>query len=75
MSFSSNVNTRNVVGQYLKSSGTAASGTVTFTASSRLEDADNATILATPVVATLDSNGEFSVELPCTNDLDLSPRG
>lgn len=75
MSFSPDVNTRNVVGQYLKSSGSAASGTITFTASSRIEDADDATIVATPIVATLDNTGSFSVELPCTDDLDLSPRG
>ena len=75
MSFSSDVNTRNVVGKYLKSSGNPASGTVTFAASSRIEDADDATIVATPIVATLDNTGSFTVELPCTDDLDLSPRG
>jgi len=55
MSFSPDVNTRRVVGQYLKSTGAPASGTVTFVASSRLEDANSATILSTPIVATLDN--------------------
>ncbi len=75
MSFSPDVNTRNVVGQYLKSSGSPASGTVTFTASSRIEDANDAIIVSSPITATLDNTGSFSVELPCTDDLDLSPRG
>ena len=75
MSFSPDVNTRNVVGQYLKSTGAAASGSVVFTASSRIEDVDDATIVANPIVVNLDNSGSFTVELPCTDDLDLSPRG
>jgi len=75
MSFSPDVNTRNIVGQYLKSAGTAASGTVVFTASSRLIDDGDATIVANPLVVTLDNTGSFTVELPCTDDLDISPRG
>ena len=75
MSFSPDVTTRSVVGQYLKSSGSPASGTITFQASSRIEDANDATIVASPITVTLNSNGEFTAELPCTDDLDLSPRG
>ena len=72
MSFSPDVTTRNVVGQFLKSTGSPASGSVTFTASSRIEDSGDATIVSTPIVATLDNTGSFSVELPCTDDLAVS---
>jgi hypothetical protein len=75
MPYSNDVSVRTVFGQYLKSSGLAASGTVTFTPSSRVEDALNATILSTPITVTLNATGEFTVSLPCTDDLDLSPRG
>jgi hypothetical protein len=75
MSYPNDVSVRTVFGQYLKSTGAAAAGTVTFTPSHRIEDANDATILSTPITVTLDANGEFEVDLPCTDDLDLSPRG
>ena len=75
MSYPPDVSTRIVFGKYTKVSGTAASGTITFTASNRIEDADDAVILSGPLSINLDTDGEFSVELPCTDDRDLSPRG
>jgi len=75
MSYPNDVSVRTVFGQYLKSTGLAAAGTVTFTPSHRIEDANDATILSTPITVTLDTNGEFEIDLPCTDDLDLSPRG
>src|SRR6056297_33119 len=75
MSYPQDVSTRNIVGQYTRDDGQAASGTVTFTASNRVEDENSATILSGPVSVTLDASGQFTVELPCTDDRDLSPRG
>ena len=75
MSYPNDVSVRTVFGQYLKSNGLAASGTVVFTPSHRIEDANDATILSTPISVTLDADGEFSISLPCTDDIDLSPRG
>ena len=75
MTYPADVSTRLIYGTFLRSDGTAAIGSITISPSSRIEDADDATVLANPLVKTLDGSGYFELELPCTDDLDLSPRG
>jgi len=67
--------TRTVTGTYLNGSGDPAKGRVTFTPTSRVVDTDDNVIVEGAIVATLDTNGSFSVELPTTDNLLLSPRG
>jgi len=57
MPYPNDVSVRTVFGQYLKSTGAAAAGTVVFTPSHRIEDANDATILSTPISVTLDASG------------------
>jgi hypothetical protein len=65
-----------VTGTYVRPDGVGATGTVTFTASTRLRSsAAHTSILPGVVVATLDSGGFLSVRLPCTNDPDIAPAG
>lgn len=66
-----------VHGRYVDSDGDPIAGTVKFTpAPSRLVDSVLATaIIPNAVEVTLDGNGEFTVNLPCTDDPDIAPTG
>jgi hypothetical protein len=75
MSYSEDVTTRTVFGKYTKVNGLAASGTITFSASSKIEDDSDAIILSGPIKLTLDADGEFSIDLPTTDNRKLSPIG
>jgi hypothetical protein len=59
MSYPDDVSTRIVYGSYTKVSGVPASGTVSFTASSRVLDENDTVLLSGPIALTLDANGEF----------------
>ena len=75
MPYPEDVSTRTITGSFTSTDGSAAAGTVTFTPSGRILDADDTEIISGPVAETLDNSGEFSIELPCTDDRDLSPIG
>lgn len=65
-----------VHGKYLTLLGAPASGKVTFSSSFSLRDAEsNEIIIPVRIEATLDSNGEFTVNLPATDDPDIDPSG
>jgi len=64
-----------VSGTYVDASGVVASGTVTFTPSGWIASPGSDMVLPpSPVVATLDTNGAFSVVLVVTDDVDLQPQ-
>jgi hypothetical protein len=67
--------TRTVTSTYLTGSGTPAKGRVTFTPTTRVVDEDDAVVIEDTLVATLDINGSFEIELPTTDNLLLSPQG
>ena len=75
MALPENVTTRTVDGAFVRTDGTVAAGTVTFTpAVARLLDATEDVILfAKATTVTLDENGEFTVDLVVTDDTDLNP--
>jgi hypothetical protein len=64
-----------VAGRYVLSDGTAASGTVTFSFTPYLRNADeDVVIVPKPVQVVLDSNGAFATTLPATDDPDVDPQ-
>lgn len=65
-----------VTGIYQSYTGTPLTGTVSFMPSTVLLDIA-AGVIMMPVVftATLDSNGAFSIDLPATDDPDITPSG
>jgi hypothetical protein len=68
-------NTVTVTGRYTYLNGEPAVGSVRFTGKGVAVSAETETvILPGTVVATL-VNGEFSIELPATNDPDIQPNG
>ena len=73
VSYSPDVTTRVVFGQYLKHSGLPSTGTVTFMPSTKIIDRNDSVILSGPITLSLDSQGRFSVELPCTDNSLLQP--
>lgn len=73
MVYSPDVVTRTVFGQYLQSDGNPATGKVTITPSTQVRDLSDSIILPRAIITTLDENGEFSVELPCTDNINLTP--
>jgi hypothetical protein len=66
-----------VTGTYLQAdNSTAATGNVSFIASTSMTDASNNQIVApTLVTATLNGSGSFSLNLTATNDTTTSPSG
>lgn len=66
-----------VNGAYLQQDGeTPATGTVTFLLTTTMRDTDtNISVTPSEIVATLDENGEISVELTATNGEYTTPRG
>jgi hypothetical protein len=76
MPLPSDFDTVTVTGRYIDLAGNALAGTVTFTSSTTVVDASvPVTIVPVPIVATLDSNGAFSIALPATDDPDIAPNG
>lgn len=71
-----NLTTVTVTGKYVDASGAAVRGSVTFTLDTPLLDAGASTyIIETDYTVALDANGAFSVALPATNDVDVTPTG
>lgn len=69
-----NLNTLTVTGTYVDLDGQPVAGTVTFMPSAVLQDpAANQIILPKLITVTLDVNGSFTVQLPATDDPDITP--
>lgn len=66
-----------VTDRYVDASGTAMSGTVTFTpqATRIVDTADGVSVAAAPVRASLDGTGNLSVSLMSGDDTDVDPSG
>lgn len=73
MPWSSDISTRTVTGAYKSASGSPARGRVTFRPTTRVVDEHDSTIVEEAIVATLDLNGQFSIELPTTDNRRLRP--
>ena len=66
----------NVRGRYVRLDNTAVTGTVSFAMTNVLTDpASLTTVLPATIVATLDPDGSFSIDLPASDDPDVSPTG
>jgi hypothetical protein len=71
-----NLTTVTVTGKYLDASGSPVRGSVTFTLDTPLLNAGASTyIIETEYTVPLDAQGAFSVALPATNDVDVTPTG
>ena len=67
---------RTLVGAYLKPDGTPVAGQLRFVPSDTVFDSDGNIVIAPfPLYATLDVNGEFEIDLACTDVPDTSPTG
>lgn len=76
MPLPSDMDTVTVTGTYVGVDGSPAQGSVTFTAVTRLRSAATHTsILPSRVVGTLDGSGHLSVQIPATDDPDITPPG
>lgn len=66
-----------LTGRFLSlSDASPMEGTILFTGTSYLyDDEGNEIIVPDTIIATLDGNGEISVELPATDDPDITPQG
>jgi hypothetical protein len=74
MSLPENITTITVTGTYVDFTGTALSGSVTFTPPAELVDATGSAFLSSgPIYCQLDDNGHFSTVLLCTDNADLAP--
>lgn len=63
-----------VTARYLLRDGSVPTGTVTFS-SQQILRADGAIVMPVDIVAQLDGNGAIDLQLPATNDPDISPAG
>lgn len=76
MPLPSDYDTVPIRGKYVYLDGTPASGSVRFTGKVvAISDAFDTVILPTTIVATLDSTGAFTVNIPATNDPNILPGG
>lgn len=76
MALPGNLTTVEVTGRYIDASGAAVRGSVTFTLDTPLLDAGASTyIIETEYTVALDATGSFAVNLPATNDVDVTPTG
>ena len=73
MPWSNDVLTRVVTGTYKTPTGAPAKGRVTFRPATQVFDKNDAIVIQSPIVATLDSTGSFSIELPTTDNPLLKP--
>lgn len=68
--------TVDVYGHYVNLDGTPAQGTITFAADQLLHSASTQTaVLPGSVQTKLDATGEFTIQLPATDDPDITPSG
>lgn len=76
MALPGNLTTVTVTGRYIDASGAAVRGSVTFTLDTPLLNAGASTyIIETEYTVALDATGSFAVNLPATNDPDVTPTG
>lgn len=75
MTWPNDVVTRTVTGTYHTTLGGPAIGRVTFTPTARIVDIDDNVIIEETMTAVLDNAGEFSIELPTTDNPALYPEG
>lgn len=76
MALPGNLTTVEVTGRYIDASGAAVRGSVTFTLDTPLLNAGASTyIIETEYTVALDATGSFAVDLPATNDVDVTPTG
>lgn len=77
MALPANYSTVPVFGRYIDFAGAPAQGTVTFEPSLKYvkDPGADVLILSTALVATLDGTGAFSIEIPATDDPDVTPSG
>ena len=76
MPLPANLTTVTVTGRYVDASGAAVRGSVTFTLDTPLLNAGASTyIIETEYTVALDATGSFAVDLPATNDVDVTPTG
>jgi len=69
-----NVSQRTIFGTYVDYKGDPIAGQIRFTLPSTLTDASAGTfIVKSSETATLDATGSFSIQIPVTNDPDLTP--
>lgn len=74
MAIDPNVTLVTVTGEYVDFEGTPIVGQIKFTLSDMLRNSiGNQMIAPSTITTTLDSNGQFSVQLPATNDPDVIP--
>jgi hypothetical protein len=73
MPWSNDVLTKVVTGSYTSPSGAPAKGRITFKPAVEVFDKDDAIVIRSPIIATLDDTGSFSVELPTTDNPLLKP--
>ena len=66
---------RTVIGQYLTSQGIPGRGTISFFKQKTAYDTDDAVAVSSPITVTLDATGSFSVDLPTTDNVLLTPTG
>jgi hypothetical protein len=74
MSLPADWSTVRVTARYLLRDGGVPSGSVTFS-SPQIVLADGAIVMPVDIVATLDETGAIDIQLPATNDPDVSPQG
>lgn len=76
MPLPSNYDTVPIRGKYVYLDGTPASGQIKFTGKiAAVSDATDTIILPSTIIAVLDSQGSFTVNVPATNDPDILPNG
>lgn len=74
MALTADLTTITLTGSYVDITGAPVSGSVRFTPQTIIKDTDqNQIIVNSPITATLDANGDFSVILPITDDTDVTP--
>lgn len=74
MAIPGNLSQRTIFGTYVDYQGNPIAGQVRFTLPTTLTDAGAGTfIVKSSETATLDATGSFSIEIPVTNDVDVSP--
>lgn len=77
MPLPANFNTVPVHGHYVGLDGTPLIGSVTFTATppAMIDPTELLVVINVPLVIELDNNGEFTADLPATDDPDIDPTG
>lgn len=63
-----------VTGKYEDATGASAAGSLIFTLTQGMAN-DGTTVAPSPIVATLDGTGSFSVDLLANDDTDTVPQG